>query len=309
MSEPLFELLGEQQAELLARRHQRAAQAYRDGMQGLVQAKQEAFKNKGRLLDVSQQLNLALRLNRQDPLNYIGMAYFLMLLDELSKAESYAQRALALDPENTKAGRILAGIVKLKKNKPPDSETPSRLAVTPEASLSYSETRAAIFQEVKRVLEVVELPEPAVTPEACAAVIQQRQSLKDLRDLFKTQLKRLAKDDDITELEGLMRPLHALIARFEAALAAGVEFQSLSEAISLAFGQSADLFMALAGPVSAAFANQLEAILDSCDALADRLDALEQQHYDIKALEAEYGNLVSYVRALQDQWELSRPKT
>ncbi len=308
MAEPLFEILGEQQSQLTVIRHQRARQAYREAMAGLARAKQSGFQPKSSLLDVSAQLNLALRLNRQDPLNHLGMAYFLMLLDDLPKAESYAQRALALDSTSAKAQRMLQGIAQLKQRQRL-AKGQSPMVLTQATSLTYRETQVVILQEVKRVLEEIPAPPAALPPAIMSDLTQHHQQLEALHILLNSKIQKLAIDHDITDLKLLLKPLLRFIQRFKTALAACQEIQQLSLELEATFGRSADLFMTLAGPVTDAFSLELEAIFDRCDSLAERLDALEKQQIEIRELETEYGNLIAYIGVLKEQWEIKRQET
>lgn len=311
MADPLFEILEQHQDQLKGNRHRQAQQIYQAGMRCLNQAQKSGFENKPLLKEAATKLNQAIRLNRQDPHPYLSMAYLLMLLLKYPEALRYLKQAQTSATEHPKVQEMLDLIQQLQKK----ASSPAAVApAVPEARetraalplwRSLSEAKMAIMAEVKRVMEEFRLPQPDGSAENQAIFQRRSETLQAVLNQLESNLLNLSQTADTQELDLLLGPIRSILKRFEKAIQICVDFQQLFKDIERVMLETSGCFESLAqqGLDASSLNPRLETILDDCDAIADRLDALAEQKIAIQPLEENYGKLVTYVQNFQDFFE------
>lgn len=291
---------------LAQQRHDEAAELTRDGMLCLLEARDEGFTDPELLAEACEYLLDAIRHNRNDPDPYIGMGYLLWLIGESAEAAPYLLEALHLDPGNSDATQLLE-LTRQPLATAPQPQAPPPIAVEPELDYDrlYDELEAYITREVQQL---------SALPPKAFAITDQRERIERMERRFETlsqtqaeiqaSLAAVEEEIDCSELRQKLRPFDVLLKRCGASLSRSWELIQLQEVIA---GHSRWLqrelgrFEARNGELPEDFSQErFEALLGDCDALADQLDALEQEGLEAGELITAYERLAQQVTILQE---------
>ncbi|MEZ0367495.1 MAG: hypothetical protein ACAI44_00250 [Candidatus Sericytochromatia bacterium] len=285
-------------------RHQRAEDEYMAGMFALAQAKESSYSNKAALKEACSKLMGALQKNRSSPKPYLAMAYLLMITGDRGRAGRYIREALRLDPGNELAGDLLDSLNQVKHVTLDASDTLKRLHESPRQPVRdydalYDQLEKAIRTALQQLMRQPHHTLPTVEPEELAALKAQLAELDGLTAGFHQQVRLLEAGLDTSALCQLMRPLEVLTRRYKQACALSETFAGMLAEIDASKHQTRILihrFQIKHEDVSQAF----EQRLDECDAIADKLDALDEKKVEIRPVKGPYKELLALVNVLQE---------
>lgn len=243
----------------------------------------------------------ALRLNPHHATALCGMAYLLALSGDRVKARLYATQVLEQDLDHPLAQALWTSLQN--QDISADSGRPRYGAVV---SCDYD----AQYEALKRLLNhSLRLYSQASLTRVLRPASPERdrlgQTITELeRLLFKVNqhLQLIEQELDTHELERLKHPLQQILGRLLRLQQAFATHDAIFAAIRQGQQECRTLMTVLyAASASHQLESRLSELLDACDAVADRLDALYAQKYELPELRQAYRHWMSEVQMLQDQ--------
>ncbi|MGV3526858.1 MAG: hypothetical protein ACO1RX_21755 [Candidatus Sericytochromatia bacterium] len=283
-------LMQAKQAGLSAQRQSKAAALCQQGLRALAQAQSRRFRDKAALEQAHALLLKAMKQDRRQVPAYIGIAYLRLILGDNALAMKYVRMALRLAPQDPQAQALFLQL----------SGGNDHTAAESEGAEAALDALTLQITSQGQQLSREEFPQTPLTDRTLLAVWQQRHQrgiqahaeslarLLALEPLFETASLRLHLQAQEKQLE-----------RWGLFIRLSTEYQVILAQIAAHLNSLKSLQQQVArgtehvGP-------QLESLLDSCDALADRLDGYEAQGYVISPLLSAYQDLIERVSALQD---------
>lgn len=304
MNEPSLPLGTEQRSSLVQQNRIRYAQGYAKlGWRYIQQARQTQFTDSKLLQQASEAFFNAIQQKRQFAPPYMGLAYVLLLLGQPLKAKPYLEQAQKWAPNHPDIPLLLSFIQYQGASLQQGELQAFKPGLPADPELVYEQTEVAIYRLLKMISEKIP-PLPRVLVEAagiaqwetlCCELIEQGQALQlDLEWLDQTY--------DISELRQKFAPLERWCERAVAMLVFSRHVVTQRHRLQKLIQ---DVVYAICHPPIGTHMfqqqeSQLEQTMDRCDELADTLDQLEEQGYNIEPFLTDYHTLVAHVERWQE---------
>jgi hypothetical protein len=250
-----------------------------------------------------------IRLKRNQPKPYIMISYLFLLYGETQQALKYFKVAATLAPQSPEVQRMMVLIENAAKAVVPvaASVAGSRGGaefgfVQPQNDDDfdelYEETEALILVELKKVMHISLALSPDFAQEKKRLEVHELRYLALQSSLF-ARLRLLDQELDISELKLKAQPLERFLGRIHGCLGQLSALLETEGRLKLLIDevQAKKQYLSASDQGNALW---LEGVYDSCDQLADSLDAYEAQHLPIQSLLEHYATLTAGVEALQD---------
>ncbi|PKL75067.1 MAG: hypothetical protein CVV27_17290 [Candidatus Melainabacteria bacterium HGW-Melainabacteria-1] len=276
-------------------RHQASERDYQTGMQILLQAQLDAFKDLSRLQQASDHFLAAIRHHHRNPDPYIGMAYLLHLLEDAPGALRYLSEALRVDPGNQSAYSLQLAIqeqaaqsLERQPEQPP-----------PDSDLAYDQLEDLISREI-RLISSYPPPRASLDPEQVLELESRFEQLSQNFGLIQAQIEIQSQELDLLSLQSRLRPIETRIKGFEQALSQSRLMLALNQEMEQEYEATLCLsqYLLYQSPETARL--QLESTLDTCDEVADQINRLDAAGAATEALEVSYHKLKAVVLHLQE---------
>lgn len=299
----------EQAASLRADRQQEAEEDYLTGLAKLQQAETNGFEDKRMVLVAYRHLATAIHKHRSEPRYHSAMAYLLVLVGNSSRAIRYVAEALRLDPAHEQAIMLQQQIQRIQTASPERLRLASWYALqdSPQPQDSddfdqlYDEVEAFIAQEVRTMMQLSVSPEATLDLELAQEQARYYEQLEALHEMLHSKLALLDQEIETQSLMAMLQPLQLLQKRFEMALEHHTLFHLLLDGIEGAL-EDAQVLQGLLQMGENVPQQELDALLDLCDELADQLDDLSE-HQGLRPVEAHYEMLIREIEILQDRMD------
>lgn len=278
-------------------RQQLSGEEFLAGMQILLQAQQDHFRDLGRLKLASDHFLAAIRSQHRNPDPYIGMAYLLHLVDDDASALNYLHEALRVDPGNQSAYSLQMAIQEAAAT--PDQDQPAAGLHIGDADLAYDQLEDLIHREIQ-LMSAFPPPQATTDPQRYTEIEDQYEQLRQLSGLIDEQLATLEQDLDLVALHARLQPIANRLKLYERVLQASRQMVDLRRSMTDEVETTRCLSQFLVYQPPGIARAQLESTLDACDEIADAVNALEAKGTDIHELEADYAQLNAAVLHLQD---------
>jgi tetratricopeptide (TPR) repeat protein len=276
----------------------------------LAQALNTDFKDKAQLLSAQQKFIQAVRFQRSSAEPLVGLAYILLLLNQIPLAEKYLYEAIRLNPDHEDAQTLLASLPQFRKSQP-IPETPEMLSepttlIIPNNDPGHEDAQVALAQEIQSAVIAAQnwvWPAPGLDPVIVESLVAKLEQIAQQYHDLKQAVLELEAEWDTTPLEIALYPLERVLRQGQKLKRVSDTFLELQAQIEKIAKQIASALQALQKadakqlPI---FESRLDRIMDSCDHLADEIDALQEQGYIIQALERLYEILLFRVEAFRD---------
>lgn len=305
---------------LQSQRHQESANHYQQGLVAFAQAAGQNFRDKQALKTAFDCWMESIKSNRQNPEPCIGVGYVFMILGDTRTALMYFKSAQRLQPNHPDAALFVDYLVQLSSQKKPLPPVglpvkPAGLPGHPAGMPAQSGQTAitdddydAMYDRAEHLLDfhlkqMMSLPglEPCLSSSDRKAQAQLCEDQQEILAEIKKLVKTIEDEIDTAPLEKQLQVLERALKRLQTVYGISQQFGQIAQRIKTERQQAeAQLEQVIQG--SAPEAEQvLEALLDSCDQLADELESIENQKYSIAALEPLYQGLVDAVTQLQEK--------
>lgn len=302
----------DQLSALSKKRQQEADRHYKMGFQILDTAYKQRFQNLALLEQACQEFIQAMRHNRSDVRPYLALSYLFSLVNNYPNAWKYAKAAKELEPQSEVVLNWVQTLTEQeqkaeqKKQRPPElgHSGAQELEATPQnIQQMYAKLQAFLIAQVKHVMEL-KAPEPSLDNNVLHEMNMALHIFQQNAEQIEKQFAWLEKHRNIDELRKLYTPFEANLRRYREAIGVAMSLSELLERIQ----ELRQEVLRVKGQVEALqeaenippVSEKLEAILDQCDYLADNIDYLETQGYDLALVEKAYTALTLEVTACQD---------
>lgn len=270
------------------------------------EAEAKGFVDKTPLKQAMRLFIQAARQRRSYVEPYIGLAYLSLLIDQKEVAHKYLQTALKLEPQNEDALRLLRYL-----SEEPEASAKDgiELLELPGKDLDqdqlYDQLEKTLFHWIRELMKLPP-PQPVFKAEAFELLQRQTEELQDRLQGFERQIASLDKEFDTSELRRRMRPLEVVLQRSQRAIEVSEKMQMILKQIQglIESVRSISARLESSRPDSlAGLENELESLIDSCDWVADHLDPLDEQGYDISVLLHHYRMLTEMIEQIRDRMD------
>lgn len=294
------------------RRHEDAQKQIDQGYDLYLSAQKQGFSNKELLKQAFSIFIRAIQLNRRNPESYLGAAMILTLVSDFKSANLYLDAVDDIDPDNESSRFLRKKIKELikKQRETPKSSMPGRPKPEYVASQEeidydslYDQVEEMIFSLVKVAME--SLPsKPTEDPRMLKSFLKKHKHVKNVHQEILSHLEVVDEEIDIGELQQTMKPVEASLRRFELTVslskALGRLLMRLTEEIETV-KSFADEAQKTEDPQDVPVLEEnLEALLDNCDSIADELDGFDEKGVQANKTEEKYEKLVKEIEKLQD---------
>lgn len=284
-------------------------QTYREGIQAWQQASKDAFRDEFLLLAAGRHLAAALRQRPDHAGLCAALAFLTLLRSEISQARFYLRKALRHDPAHRSALELLPLLEKQAILQSARAPRHGRQRVLSEHSAAdddalYEASQALVAHALQLTAKLPPQPAPVVEDADFHTLARQKTDLEELGQRIQTQLDSIEGEFDTSELRARVVPLERLIRHYRRAIELSQSFRALAAEIGRLRLRTRLLiqhFQTLKESDLLIFYG----ILDSCEAIADKLDVLDTQGIDINPVESLYLQLIGYVGHLQDLFDES----
>lgn len=280
------------------------------GYQHLAAAFQSDFRDKAALQAALEKFLQAARFQRSSPEPLIGLGYIFLLLNQLDQAEKYLREALRLSPQDPDAAALLRDLHRLR-----TPDLPAATPLTPTLSLSEPAVTGVLSAEesgpdavqhrIATVLTAAKawaLPPPSPDSARAEGLTQQLALFQQQYQTLQSEIQALQSDWDTTPLELALYPLEKILRqgqkRLELCQLYGQLVARMHKLQSQVETALAAVFRAEAAQLPI-YESRLERVMDSCDQLADEIEALQDRHPTAE-LEAVYHELLQRVEQFRD---------
>lgn len=270
-------------------------QSAAEGLALLQQAMRAGFTQPELLRQGFEILRSCLAQNPDHPDALCGMAWLLALCGRTDLARLYLARVLSQDFDHAYAAELWDAL-----GEPAHSQSDW-------VEIDYDSLLEALESMLKASMQrfsQAQIPGPeglGFDQPARTRIAELESELKLMLSQSRQYLELLQQEIDTDSLYVWLRPLRSIAHRLGGHLEAQAEYAELEAALQDGQQQCRQLLNALSQGALSQTEAPLEALLDRCDALADRIDALEARHYRIPTLIRSYTAWVEAIRLLQDQ--------
>jgi hypothetical protein len=306
--EALLEARKQANATSQARNSARYEQALQEGMQALANYQASHFRLRAELRKACELLTEAMGADRSKPAPYVGLGYVFILLDDSQTAARLLTDALRKDPENADAKMFLEYLQvknqrKAKKVAAPLTPKPS--AKKPVADeeidldLLYDRTEARLITQLQLISQAAQ-PQVSVDKETGLAFRKRLREFQAFLTEIREDIALIDTEIQTDELQQQLKPMETMLKRYIQVDEFSQELRELRQRIRTETAEVAALFKQLNQFGPAELDQLTEKYLDSCDAVADQMDDLENRGCPIELLNSDYKSWVAILENLQD---------
>jgi tetratricopeptide (TPR) repeat protein len=280
-----------------AQTQQRQAQAALRCQQGFIQLEKAATDGDPQALQVANEaLYAAIQLNPNSAKAHFGIARLYLLSENPARCEVYLREVLRLDPHHSEAQALLEQLSLVSES---DTFQLPDLGEAIDYDQLYEQITQQIDEDIQRLAKT-----PPFTPQAdrehTATLRDQLQQEQQHMSELQAQLQQLEQELDTTALHTRLAPYETWLHRLETTVEVSGQMLMIKSRIDREQAKVIQLMQQLHSRTLSHWENQLEALLDSCDHIADDLDPLDE-HYDLSSLTPAYHQLVAHLQLLQEQ--------
>jgi tetratricopeptide (TPR) repeat protein len=302
-----------QLSALSKKRQQESERHYRMGFQILETAFRQGFQNLSLFEQACTEFIHAIRHNRADVRPYLSLSYVFSLVNNYPNAWKYAKAALELAPENKvvlnweKTLQAQEKKAALKKQAPQVLNPPNQMILEPtpqNLQTVYSNLQRFLIEQVKHVMEL-KAPEPSLDHTLLNELNHSMLIFQKKAEQIESQFIWLEKHKNIDDLRKLYTPFDTNLRRYREAIGVAMSLsemlencQNLGQEVAVLREKIKQLKDFNSIPQ---ISEELEYFLDQCDYLADNIEYLDSQGYDLSLVEKAYEKLSNDVAYCQDQ--------
>lgn len=280
-------------------RHEESLEHYARGMECLLQAEEDGFRERRLILEAADCFIAAIRKNRRFVEPHIAMGYLLWIYNDPVWAMHYLEEALRLEPTHEDIHTLIGKI----KGRPLKPEELELIAFSDEPEpVSIEEHISEALSEL--ALEKAGSITPTINPHILARMEEKQVYWFNRSEELQIQVNRSRDLATKNRLREQLKPLRERVQQYRDALRISHELIALSDEI-LENSQIVQKYLEIAAkPMNAALWQEMQGhmdtLLDNCDLFADQLDELEQQGVPLGALSTQYNQLSERVENLQE---------
>ncbi|HEY9842861.1 MAG TPA: hypothetical protein V6D23_20510, partial [Candidatus Obscuribacterales bacterium] len=166
----------------------------------------------------------------------------------------------------------------------------------------YDQLEKALFHWIRELMKQPP-PQAGIKPEVIEQLQKQNEELEDRVRGFDRQITLLDQDFDTSELRRRLRPLEVMLQRYQKALEVSESMQMIHKQLQGLIDTVRGISARVQNPVPEQLQRaeaEIESLMDSCDWVADQLDALDNQGHDIGPLEYSYKILAAIIEQVRD---------
>lgn len=263
--------------------------------------------DKALLQEAGDHFAKGISLDRKEPQNYLGLAYLLVLANQPNDAIQALKAALFLEPENkmgihlmSKAEKALLQPKSMAMNlSVPDIELPQEEI---DYDLLYDQIELDILDQVIHIMENQTGPiDPSLDNSIIQKLIEQKNDLQQIYLHIDKRLKIVEQEIDTTELRKQIRPIEIRIRQVHKAIEVSEQFIELQNHLTNQIKWTHLSISQLTEKMVPVMEKKVEGFIDQCDKIADQLDEIEAQGFNISEIETIYNNFVQSIEILQLQ--------
>ncbi|PKL80664.1 MAG: hypothetical protein CVV27_00040 [Candidatus Melainabacteria bacterium HGW-Melainabacteria-1] len=292
--------------------HQQSAELYLQGRALTREGLQDPI-DKAKLTEASGCYARGIQLDYRNPTNYLGMAFLFLLLDQPAEALPFIKSALEIEPASElgqemmqQAQEDLSKLVGKKSSVAvPVTHAPLPSEGPIDYDAIYDRTEASIMLFLKEILtdEVLGY-QPIPDPKRLKHLRQKHEVFQTRTLALHEQLEILDREMESGELrqhlskvEQALKRLGSLEQLFEQFIELHADILKHSDLTQDVMTESQSTEDPEDIPV---LEENLNVLLDHCDSVADRLEALENQRHDIAPLQSPYQSYSEQLEQFQD---------
>jgi hypothetical protein len=300
----------EQLSALSKKRQQEADKYYQMGFKLLDVAYQQNCQNLESLEQVCVYFTQAMRHNRSDVRPYLALSYLFSLVNNYVMAWKYAKAVKELYPENQIVLEWEANLKSQEEKFKNKQAQPAQLSndqqiddLNPaQIKLIENKLRAFIISQAQEITSQ-KPPQPTLRPEELEQLNNSLQNYQKVADQVSEQLDILNKYIDTQSLEYLYQPLLVNLKRYRETIGASMTFYELNDRSTELLNQVQELEAQIKGLTTpdeiSPLQDNLEEILDQCDLIADHIDQIEEQGFQLSPILALYKKLTRHIESCQ----------
>ncbi|PKL79205.1 MAG: hypothetical protein CVV27_02205 [Candidatus Melainabacteria bacterium HGW-Melainabacteria-1] len=294
------------QSDLLANRRDESESQCKQAYFLIAEAEAQGFNDKAPLKQAMRLFIQAARQRRRYVEPYIGLAYLSLLIDQKEVAQKYLQTALQLEPQNEDALRLQQYLID-GPEETPALEGFALLALEPVTSALdpdqlYDQIEKSLFHWIRELMKLPP-PLPCLIAEDLEQLKQQTEELESRVLQVEHQISSLDQEFDTSELRRRLRPMETMLQRYQRALDASEQMLTIQKQIQSLIDTVRGISSRLQRPTPELLVRietELESLMDSCDWVADQIDAIENQGHDIAPLAYNYNILTTLIEQIRD---------
>jgi hypothetical protein len=260
------------------------------GIALLCQIQNENFSSEETIRQTYQLLKQSLAQTPSLPEPYLAMAYLLLLSGDWDSSTLMLKEALLHAPNNPDAHKMLDYITQAKHAPRPPQKT----------HIDWDRLHDQVAEMIVKHLHYHLKSQENSNQE----IVNQHlfDKLTTLINTLNAYIQTLEKEFDVMDLRHKIRPLNVLWKRHKQSLDLACAYASILGEIETELKRVNALIQKVQDPglmSELEREQELEAILDQCDRMADKLDDLNKQGQDIQKLEIPYNQWIEKVTDLQ----------
>lgn len=268
----------------------------------IAEAEAKGFVDKAPLKKAMHLFIQAAKQKRRYSEPYIGLCYLSLLIDQREVATKYLITALQIDPQNEDALRLQAYLNEEPKQQVAEDSF-KLVDLDPEYREDVDLDQLYDQLEQKLLLVIKELmnyppPIPALNEADIDILKNQVDELEQRVNLYEKQIALLDREFDTSELRRRFRPMEVMLKRTQKALEVSERMVSINQQIQGLIDTTKGIIQRLANSsidVIGRAEKELESLMDSCDWVADQIDAIDSEGHPTHALENTYNILVALI--------------
>lgn len=286
--------------------------ALQEGQQALADYHASNFSKRALLKQACELFTEAMGADRSKTEPYVALGYVFILLDDSQMATRLLTDALRKEPGHADAKMFLEFLqlkpqFQAKKPATPFSPKPTAPPQAQEEAeaeidldLLYDQTEARLITQVQLISQA---PQPQVTvdKEKYLAFKKEVEAFQDLLAEIREDIALIDAEIQTDELQQQLKPLEAILQRYLQVYTFSRQLRVLRKQIKDEKAEAEALIQKLGQHSTPELESLTEKYLDSCDAVADQMDDLENQGCSIDLLNHDYQNWVAVLEELQDQ--------
>lgn len=243
--------------------------------------------------------SLASKSNQAEPYALLGLIFF--SLEKPQLASKYFRHAQSISTDSPLVKKLKEAMIAGK------LPTPASAGSNVNYDALYEEAEAFIRERTRIVLrQHIQSSQPVLAQADYQTLLQCLTDLDADYRSIQAQLDILHEEIDVLELKKQLKPLELSLAQYRKTLKVSEKMMDLAQRMAQAqkhVSAQIDRLEAAQTIDLASCHQELENTLDICDAVADHLDALEQDDVSIKELVTEYKCLIGLVEKWQEALE------
>lgn len=241
-----------------------------------------------------------------NPSNYLGMAYLFLLLGQAAKASPYLKSALELDPSSELGQQLLLQAQRAQTPEAarrPQGAHSGHMPGAVDVDEIYDQIEAAVQTFIRQLRNrpFWQMP-PVIDAESYRALRREYESIEAQKRSFFERISTLEREIETAGLAQALNQVHPALQVLSGLLRASEKFMEIQRE-SRAHASTVLALLTRLQKGGQIAPEQVEALLDHCDGLADKLDALEAEGLEISVLKPEYRQFLRKLEALQDALE------